>query len=124
MPKDPLTHIDKMFNFKPRWFNRKGKPISVDEAELLLIDPNYKILKQDRIGDYFVSTVWLGLNMNHFDFEGKDTPLIFETMVFKYSKDGVSSADDLFMDRYCSEEEAFNGHEKVCEMARIGKFED
>jgi len=62
---------------------------------------------QDRVGDYFVSTVFLGLDHN---FGPVGEPRCFETMVFK----GGSSSEK-FCNRYCSWDEALAGHEKVME---------
>ena len=115
--------LNKIFDFKLRWFDRKGNPISPQEAALHFIDNNYKILKHTVVGKYLVSTVWLGLNYNYFN----DPPLIFETMIFLDTGDdsfeGISG-HDLYMDRYSTEEEAFAGHEKACEIARTEKFDE
>lgn len=79
---------------------------------------NLKIVKQDTIGHYFISTIWLGLD-NSF---GGGKPLIFETMVFDRSKDRTlelngkkfkSLGRELEQIRYSTEEEAIKGHEEM-----------
>lgn len=47
-----------------RYFDRQGNPISLMEYGEKFEDLTYKIVKQERIGEYFVSTVWTGINMN------------------------------------------------------------
>jgi len=54
-----------------------GRQIECDELEVLLRDPEYKIVKQEMVGQYFVSTVWLGVP------HGFPNSQYFETMVFE-----------------------------------------
>ena len=68
------------------YYDKNGKPIDdvLAWAELLR-NPEYQIVKQTRIGKYFISSVWLGLD--HFfrgpsPFSSGTAPLIFETMIF------------------------------------------
>lgn len=56
-----------------------------------------------------VSTVFLGLNHNHF---GKGDPILFETMVFGGPLDGEQH-------RYCTYDEAERGHAEMVAQARI-----
>ena len=85
------------------YYNREGKEIDLDTWEKFLSDTNYKIIKQENVGKYWVSTVWLGLNHQY----GEGEPLIFETMVFK------GKESDLDCERYTTEEEAIKGHQKM-----------
>lgn len=57
-----------------------------------------------------VSTVWLGLDHNHFG----GVPLVFETMVFS-EHDGNS---DIYMERYSTWDEALEGHKKAIEWVK------
>lgn len=58
-----------------------------------------------RVGHMMVSTVFLGLDHNW----GRGPPVLFETMVFgQLDGDG-----DMF--RYCTRQEAIEGHNKVVE---------
>lgn len=70
----------------------------------------YTIIEQTTIGDYLISTVWLGLDHSF----GYGPPLIFETMVFK------GGESDLDCERYSTEEEALAGHAAICE--KVGLF--
>lgn len=97
------------------YYDRQGNPIDdVLAWGLKMKDPNYKIVRQHtfRIGgrgiDIAVSTVWLGIdhgwNLNN---DPNYRPIIFETMVFGLSEDNPQW-------RYCTEQEAEEGHAKVC----------
>lgn len=104
------------FNSHVRWFDKKGKPITVEVADSLLSDDSYKVVRQETIGDYLVSTVWVGLNMARWE---SMHPIIFETMIF-YEEGCENPIEALvgYIERYCSEEEAKKGHMKACEVVR------
>jgi|ERR1700679_500410 len=75
---------------KFRYFNKKGEPISLIEFSILFENFQYKIIKQENVGKYFVSTVWLGIDMNY----RKDgPPLIFETMIFMNDENDEDKGD-------------------------------
>lgn len=104
------------FESIPRYFDRKGKPLKLLEFSRLLDDNEYRIVKQEYIGKYFVSTVWLGLNMNFL----KTLPiLIFETMIFMKDEKDKEIEDPInhYQDRYSTEEEALEGHQKAVKIA-------
>jgi hypothetical protein len=66
----------------------------------------YKVVKQDHLpNNYFVSTVWLGLDHGWFD---DIAPVIFETMVFI-----EGSWHDLECVRYTTEKAAWIGHQLI-----------
>jgi hypothetical protein len=90
------------------FYDRQGNPITLEEWMRLSGD---KIVRQDEVGDYFVSTVWLGINHN---FHPIGPPLIFETMVFP-----SESWRDLECCRYSTEEEALEGHERMLNEVRL-----
>jgi hypothetical protein len=99
---------------EPTYFDRQGKELELLDWARLFEDGDYKILKQDKIGKYRVSTVWIGLNMRFF---GIDPPLIFETMIF--IEEGQEKDElDFWQDRYSTEDEALEGHEKALELVR------
>lgn len=79
-----------------------GRVIQADELECLLRNPEYRIVKQDWIGLYLVSTVWLGVPY--------DMGIsYFETIVFgKYPADKI-----LDLQRYENLWQAEKGHEEV-----------
>jgi len=87
------------------YFDRQGRELQLMDWASKFEDKEYQIVKQDRIGKYFVSTVWLGINHR---FMRGGPPLIFETMVFvDDEKDPLNE----YQERYSTEEEAVNGHE-------------
>ncbi len=89
------------------YYDKQGKPITMDEWGKFFNDMEYKVIKQTTLSNgKWVSTVWLGLG---YSFE-PGAPLIFETMVFP--KEGDYSEEGL--DRYSTLEEAQQGHEKMC----------
>lgn len=71
-----------------------------------------RIVKQDQIGPYFVSTVFLGLNHAF----GEGPPLIFETMVFSNQDYGNA----LYEERYSTPSDAREGHARaVAEYSKL-----
>lgn len=76
------------------------------EVHGLMANHSYQVLSQDDIGPFFVSTVWLGLDVSH---EGETgPPLIFETIVFQHGE-----RSEQFCMRYATETEAFAGHGRI-----------
>lgn len=95
---------------KPCYRDKEGKKISVYDLEHLLRDPDYKVIKQEKIGKYFISTVWLGVPHGmgcHY----------FETMVFLPPDEAENPRESLGVTldcyRYCTQEEAVDGHQQV-----------
>lgn len=71
------------------------------------------IVKQDQVRQYFISTVFLGLDHSF----GHEPPLWFETMIFS-----KGSLADLFCDRYTTYEEAEAGHKDVLKKVKAGSL--
>ncbi len=98
------------FSWDPSVYRDKwGRIIQADELELLLRNNDYCIIKQEIVGPYFISTVWLGIPCY--------TNAYYETIVFEIPE-GVkdpreSSGESLDLYRYRTLEEAENGHEEV-----------
>jgi hypothetical protein len=92
------------------YYDRQGKPMTLEAWMKSFDDWNLKRVARDRIGVAEVSTVWLGLN-HRFSMEGP--PLIFETMIF-------GGDDNDFCKRYSTEDEALAGHKFVCDAIRAG----
>lgn len=89
------------------YFDKKGKPISLEEFTKLFGDSSYKVLRQTRLRDGTrISTVWLGIAHGH----GPSGPLIFETMVFP-PKTSVSQEEEQY--RYSHEEQALAHHKQL-----------
>jgi hypothetical protein len=103
--------VRDLVNYKQTFFDRDGKAITLEEMCIITNkDPSYKIVKQEIIDDYLVSTVWIGIDMNFF---ASDKPLIFETMIFDETSNKRDSRALEYQERYATEEEAFIGHEEA-----------
>ena len=88
------------------WYDKAGNPLDdLQLTELRLSDPDYKRVARTQVGKAYVSTVWLGLDHRF----GDGPPLIFETMVF-------GGKHDQHTDRYSTEEEAREGHDRIVRM--------
>jgi hypothetical protein len=92
----------------PRYYNRGGKEIDLQEWLRLLSDEGYRILKVASGCGRRVSTIWLGLDHGH---SKDDPPIIFETMMFK-DVDGQEGGS-IDSQRYSTEEQALKGHEEM-----------
>src|SRR5258708_10813621 len=68
-----------------------------------------RIVQQDQIGEYWISTVFLGINSRLF----RGPPVLFESMVFIGEKPNSSSAE-----RYSTWDEALAGHLRICAALR------
>ncbi len=96
--------------------NKLGNRIEADEMEILFRHKDYKIVGQDKVGNYFVSTVWLGVP--HLG------GAYFETMVTVLPKGGTDPREsgefgkEIDIYRYHSLKEAEEGHEKVVKNLR------
>ena len=88
------------------WYilEENNKPIKatsvIEAAEWLEKNPEKKAVKQEHIGDIFISTVFLGLD-HAWD---SDVPVLWETMIF-------GGEHDQYQDRYTSYEDALEGHQ-------------
>lgn len=97
------------------YFDRDGKPIPDDYYNTAKHGRKYKWGTEKRIGrtvvgDWTVSTVWLGLNHDYLT----GVPVVFETMVF-----GEPYENELR--RYTTEEDAMRGHLLVLDRLRTGR---
>jgi len=101
------------------WYrgNKEGgtEECSVEEYIEFISDWENKVVKQEHVGKYWVSTVFLGLD--HRD-GGDGPPILFETMVFT---DG--DADEDTMVRYTTREEALIGHKVEVARLKGSKYE-
>lgn len=104
------------------YFDRKGRPISMERWMELSENRVYKVLDRTEINEnVHVSTIWIGLD-HSFSFE-RSKPVIFETMVFRrLSKPHTSiggHVHDFDEDgcwRYSTEEEAIAGHDRAVKL--------
>ena len=74
-----------------------------------------RIIKQETVGDCWVSTVFLGINHG---WSGKD--LWFETMVFETGKDGKRDMGGIYQDRCSTYDEAEAMHAKAVAWVQDG----
>ena len=91
-----------------RYFRLKGRTVeecTQEEWADRHRNRDTRIIAQERIGDYFLSTVFLGMDHGY----GIGQPVLFETMVFAKNDDFEDFED--YQDRYCTYEEAEAGHE-------------
>lgn len=92
---------------RPMYFDKQGHPVTMARWAWLSDHDRfeeYRRVAEDTIDLYWVSTVWIGLDLG---FAG-GPPLIFETAVFLQD-----TVEDMGMNRYASEDEARAGHEAV-----------
>ena len=75
---------------------------------------NDRIVKQEHIGDIFISTVFLGLDHNHWG----GNPHLFETMVFD------ENDNDIYCTRCSSWDEAEKMHEDAIQWVNDGCKDD
>ena len=92
------------------FYDRANRQIDLDEWSRLLEDSAYRRVAEDTIGDFWVSTVWLGLDHNFLNY---GPFLIYETMTF--NKIGEPVGD---LRRYATEEQALNGHREIVDACR------
>jgi hypothetical protein len=71
-------------------------------------NPEKKAVKQDHVGDVFISTVFLGLD-HSFPWDEDKTPVLWKTMIF-------GGEHDQYQERYTSHKDALEGHKKALEL--------
>lgn len=98
-----------------RFYNRDGRPIDVDEWSVLRRNHDYTRVAQEFVGDYFVSTVWLGYDAT-LSYDG--THIIFETMIFDRGKNNADPYDDIYCKRYTNDKDAVIGHDAAVQYAK------
>ena len=81
--------------------------------------PMGKVVKQQDIDRFWVSTVFLTRDHNYSD-EGP--PIVFETMVFARKENGELDMGGEYTDRCATYEEAEQMHKRVCDEVRAGKI--
>jgi hypothetical protein len=91
------------------YYDRDGNPVDADEFGRLSGDRTYKVVEQTWVPGFLISTVWLGIDHN-LGSTGIAPPVIFETMIFHRDEDGETDFGDIYMNRYCTEQEAGDGH--------------
>lgn len=99
------------------YYDRDGTPMTLEQwAASFEPRQDKKRVAEDTVGDYWVSTVWLGLNHQY----GDGPPLIFETMVFAQKDGAITDWGEQYADRYSTEAAALAGHEAIVSQLRAG----
>ncbi len=110
---------DKDWNGRPIYYDRHGKPMTLQQWAEKFEDAHYRHVARDVIGPdepldpaplITVMTFWLGLNHNW----RSDEPLIFETIVIG----GEHDATGIW---YTTETQAREGHRRAVEELRAGR---
>jgi hypothetical protein len=91
------------------YYDREGNELSLEQWAVYHEVQNKRVAETD-VEDFWVSTVWLGLDHSY----GDGPPLIFETMVFP--KDGPML--ERYCERYPSEDAARAGHDRAVAWTR------
>jgi ABC-type uncharacterized transport system YnjBCD substrate-binding protein len=88
--------------------NNKPVPSTIEKyCEWIEENPTKKALKQEAIGDTYISTVFLGLDQAW----NSNIPVLWETMIF-------GGDHDQYQERYTSVEDAIKGHEYAVSLAK------
>lgn len=84
------------------FFDMDGQPIGPHQWEAIFYSAD-RIIAQEEIGPYFISTVWLGI-----DHGGGEAgvPMIFETLIFGGEERALTDQ----LARYATRGEALEGH--------------
>jgi hypothetical protein len=113
-------------NITGKYILRGHEPVACPDLILWALwfeDHANRIVQQDQIGDYWVSTIFLGLD-HGFNFTGGPrVPILFETMTLigKPGKDEDGERRGIWSDgcqRYSTWDQALAGHLKICERLR------
>lgn len=112
---------------EPGYYDRQGKPISLEQFSRLFSDSSYRFVGLDFVGDRVVATIWLGFDAL---FRGPQGGDLFETTVFQLTQDpnlGIRFDDSgrLYaicdvapMRHYSTESDAQAGHRETVELVR------
>jgi hypothetical protein len=102
---------------RQRWYvlNDDGDPVPVSDVPLDAWEDPRRILRRDRSGDVWVSTVFLPLDHGFDD----GPPVLWETAVFRDDTGMV----DHYQERYTSREDAIAGHARIVERADLGEWD-
>ena len=87
----------------------------------LEMESDKKIVAQEYIGRYWVSTVFL---THDHRFTDDGPPIVFETMVFARKEDGEPDMCGEYQDRCSTYEEAQAMHKRICDAVRDGKIHE
>ena len=95
------------------YYDRQGQAITAEQWAATFKD---KRVDQTTVGNYWISTVWLGIDHGW----DQGLPLIFETMVFVQAGGADDQKWDQWQDRYHTEAAALIGHQAVVQAIEAG----
>jgi hypothetical protein len=100
--------------------NKNPVPCGLEGLKEVLQDD--RIVKQEYVGDKWVSTVFLSIDHNFMPRElyPDARPLLFETMVFKTVDGEEDLRTDIYQCRYHTWDESVAGHDAVVELIKQG----
>lgn len=84
--------------------DRSGKKMTLVEWSDCLLDSEYRVICEDVVGDYVITTSWIGISC------ADDSVPTFETMVFNTTIRSI-----IKLQRYDRENEALVGHNEMLE---------
>lgn len=99
--------LDDYKNVIPAPVDDKGMPTAEYHEWLYGSDGKNKVIKQQDVNGFWVSTVFLGLDHGFMN----DAPLVFETMIFNRDMESQNCW------RYRTYNEALDGHAAACKEA-------
>jgi hypothetical protein len=102
--------------------NADKEPVSMDDVLMwgMWMETADRIVKQEDVGPFWVSTVFLGIDHGHLFYAPRKKtyrPVLFETMVFNGSGED-RTVDSRFGQRYCTWQEAEAGHAEAVAMVK------
>jgi hypothetical protein len=97
------------------WYtlDKDNKPVKsniIQCGEWMEDNPGVESVKQEHIGDVYISTVFLGLDHAW----NSNIPVLWETMIF-------GGEHDQYQERYTSYEDAIEGHKLAIELINKSK---
>ena len=95
------------------YYDRQGQEISLMAWADLMENIEYKRVKLTGLGEWFISTVWLGL-----DHSMCGAMWIFETMIYEMESGRFLG----FIERHSTEEEALMVHEQLVRLIELNIY--
>lgn len=75
------------------------------------------VVDQTNVGMYFVSTIFLGIDLRFFD---DGPPILFETIIFSESSEREAGLGEIVIQRrYCTWDQAERGHKVALRYSRL-----
>lgn len=105
-----MEHYDDEPIVAGAYYDRRGQRIGISRWMSLQAHEDYQRVAINEIGEYVVSTVWMGLDYSF----GIGEKQVFETMVFT-ADDWYGRAESAALEvrRYPNEDAAIRGHESM-----------